>query len=81
MTCIFTVLVSLDYAFNFPDKGVRDVIKMPHMRSLTAFTVCLWMSSGNRKGTLVSYAVSGQDNEMIIEYDGSFDILIDGKRR
>ena len=81
MTGIFVVLVSLDYAFHFPDKGVRDVIKMPGMRSLTAFTVCLWMSSRNRRGTLVSYAVSGQYNELIIEYDGSFDMLINGKRR
>ena len=51
------------------------------MRSLTAFTVCLWMSSSNTKGTLVSYAVSSSDNELIIEYDRYFDLLIGGTKR
>ncbi|XP_078353573.1 uncharacterized protein LOC144638230 [Oculina patagonica] len=70
-----------DYAFHFPDKGVTDVVKIANMpRSLTAFTVCLWMSSGSSRGTLLSYAVSGQDNELIIEYNGSFDMLINGQQ-
>lgn len=73
--------LNLDYAFNFPEKGVNDVVKISGMRSLTAFTVCLWMSSSNTKGTLVSYAVSDYDNELIIEYDRYFDFVIGNKRR
>ena len=51
------------------------------MRSLTDFTVCLWMRSSNTKGTLVSYAVSNSYNELIIEYDRYFDFLIGGTER
>ena len=76
--------VNLDYAFNFPDKGVHDVVKISDMRSLTAFTVCLWMSSSNTRGTLVSYAVgegNNNDNELLIEYNRYFDFLIGGTQR
>ena len=75
------MFLNLDYAFKFPDKGVNDVVKISGMRSMTAFTVCLWMSSRNTKGTLVSYAVSDYDNELIIEYDRYFDFVIDNTRR
>ena len=51
------------------------------MRSLEDFTACLWMMSSNSKGTLLSYAVSGQDNELIIEYDRYFDFLIGGSKK
>lgn len=77
----FFILATLGYAFDFPDKGVNDVVKISGMRSLTAFTVCLWMSSTNARGTPFSYAVSGNDNELLVEYNGSFDILIEGTRR
>ncbi len=78
----FIVLVTLDYAFHFPDKGVTDVVKITNMpRSLSAFTVCLWMSSGNTEGTLLSYAVSGTADELLIKYDGSFDMRIGGTKR
>ena len=73
--------LNLDYAFNFPEKGVNDVVKISGMRSLTAFTVCLWMSSSNTKGTLVSYAVGNSVNELIIEYDRYFYFLIGGTKR
>ena len=73
---------TLDYAFHFPEKGVNDVVKISQMpRSLTAFTVCLWMSSSNTQGTLVSYAVSNSDNELLIEYNRYFDFLIGGTQR
>ena len=78
--CCFFYL-NLDYAFNFPEKGVNDVVKISGMRSLTALTVCLWMSSSNTKGTLVSYAVSNSDNELLIEYNRYFDFFIGGTQR
>ena len=77
----FCFSFNLEHTFHFPQKGVTDVVKISGMRSLTAFTVCLWMSSRNTKGTLFSYAVSNNDNELIIEYDRYFDFVIGNKRR
>ena len=75
--------VTRSYAFHFSEKGVNDVVKISGMRSFMAFTVCLWMSSSNTKGTLVSYAllVSNSDNELLVEYDGNFDFFIGGTQR
>ncbi len=41
------------------------------------------MSSSNNRGTPLSYAVSGQgnDNELLIEYYGNFNVLIGGAKR
>ena len=36
------------------------------MRSLTAFTVCMWMSSSDNEGSPFSYAVSSEYNELLI---------------
>ena len=77
----FCFSVNLEHTFHFPKKGVTDVVKISGMRSLTAFTVCLWMTSSNNKGTLFSYAVSNSDNELLIEYDRYFDIVIGGTPR
>ena len=73
--------VTLDYAFHLPKKGVKDVVKISQVRSLTAFTVCLWMSSSNPIGTLVSYAVSNSENELLIHYIGYFGFEIGGTKR
>ena len=73
--------VTLDCAFHFPKKGVKDVVKISQVRSLTAFTVCLWMSSSNPIGTLVSYAVSNSENELLIHYIGYFGFEIGGTKR
>ena len=57
------------------------MVKISGMRSLTAFTVCLWMSSSTIQGSLVSYAVGSSDNELLIEYNRYFDFLIGGTQR
>lgn len=77
------LFVILDYAFHFPEKGVNDVVKISGMRSLEDFTVCLWMSSSNRdtEGALLSYAVSGTDNELLIKYNRYFEFHIGGEKR
>lgn len=69
--------------FHFPNKGVDDVVKISGIRSLTVFTVCLWMSSSNSQGTLFSYAVSGEgrDNELVIDYNRYLRLLIDNEVR
>ena len=57
------------------------ISQMP--RSLTAFTVCLWMNTIDPQGTLVSYAVSDDsENELLIDYEEEkFSIQIGGKER
>ena len=72
---------NLEYTFHFPKKGVEDVVKISGMRSLTAFTVCVWMSSSDSQGTLFSYAVGNSDNELLIEYNRYLDFLIGGTQR
>ena len=73
---------TLDYAFHFPEKGVKDYVKISSMpRSLTALTVCLWMSSSSPKGSLVSYALPDTDNELLIDYYGRFEIQIGKLKR
>ncbi|XP_020606897.1 neuronal pentraxin-1-like [Orbicella faveolata] len=51
------------------------------MRSLKAFTVCLWMSSSDTQGTPFSYATSVSDlgNELLIEFHEHFSLVIDGQ--
>ena len=71
----------LDYAFHFPVKGVDSAVKITNMQKLTDFTICLWMSSSNTKGSLFSYAVSDSDNELLIFYDRYFQMDIGGESR
>lgn len=66
----------LDYAFHFPEKGVKDVVKITRMSSLTEFTVCMWMNLTTSEGCPFSYAVSDQDNELQIFYDNNFQLII-----
>ena len=51
------------------------------MRSLTAFTVCMWMSSSDTEGSPFSYAVSSEDNELLIYYERYFQLFIGGEKR
>lgn len=51
------------------------------MRSLTAFTVCMWMSSSDTEGGPFSYAVSSEDNELLIYYERYFQLFIGGEKR
>lgn len=82
LKAMYSFFGTLDYAFHFPDQGVTDVVQISGMRSLTVFTVCFWMSSSNTQGTLFSYAVSNDDdNELLIEYNGHFKLVIANERR
>ncbi|XP_078359510.1 uncharacterized protein LOC144643983 [Oculina patagonica] len=71
----------MSYTFHFPNEGVDDVVKSPRMPSFTDFTVCLWMSSSDIHGSLLSYAVSDQANELLIYYDRCLELYIDGAKR
>ncbi|KAL9981036.1 hypothetical protein ACROYT_G009692, partial [Oculina patagonica] len=69
-------------ALLFPNKGVDDFVRITNMRSsLTAFTVCLWMISGDNQGSPFSYAVSSQANELLIFYNNNFEFYIGGEKR
>ena len=50
------------------------------MPSLKAVTVCLWMKSSHH-GTTLSYAVSGSDNELLLENYKKFRFWIGKKYR
>ncbi|KAL9985287.1 hypothetical protein ACROYT_G007668 [Oculina patagonica] len=69
----------LGYDLLFPKKGTSDYVIINNlMPSLTAVTICLWMKvtdTGN-KGTPLSYAVPGSDNELVLyNYNGfSFEV-------
>ena len=74
--------VTLGYAFDFPNKGVTDAVKISSgMPRLTKFTVCMWMSSTNARGTLFSYAVQGRDKELLIDYHGVFTLALGKQAR
>nr|XP_006815114.1 PREDICTED: uncharacterized protein LOC100367357 [Saccoglossus kowalevskii] len=62
--------------YNDTDSNVRITTPVP---SLTEVTFCLWMkSTSTNDGTLVSYAVPGTHNEMILYDYGYLRLLING---
>ncbi len=74
---IYFFFITLDYAFHFPEKGIKDVVKISGMKnSLTAFTVCFWMNLNTSEACPFSYAVSSQDNELQIFYNKNFQLII-----
>ena len=56
------------YALLFPRKGTSDYVMTRGVPSLKAVTVCLWMKTADtgNAGTLLSYAVSGRYNELLL---------------
>ena len=66
-----------DYALHFPKHGVTDYANIWGMRSLTQFTVCLWMKASSRNdGTVFSYSVPGEYNELLIYDHTDFELCI-----
>ena len=56
---------------------------MPSSASdVTAFTVCMWIKVGDQShdGTLFSYAIEDEDNELLITDYSRFKILIGGRK-
>lgn len=49
---------------------------------VTAFTVCMWTKVGDQSddGTLFSYAIEDEDNELVITDYSRFKILIGGSK-
>ena len=49
---------------------------------VTAFTVCMWIKVGDQSddGTVFSYAIEDQDNELLITDYSRFKILIGGRK-
>lgn len=73
---------SKNYALHFQSQGVSDYANIWGMRSLTQFTVCLWMkSSATNYGTPFSYAVTGEDNELLLYNYKDFHVYINGGNR
>ena len=82
---VFSYLFSIfssDFAFYFPTKGVNDYVNIWGMPSLKQFTLCFWMkSSAGNGGTVLSYAVPGQDNELLFFDHTNIDMNIGGQSR
>ncbi|XP_058946195.2 C-reactive protein 3.3-like [Pocillopora verrucosa] len=71
-TCEF---VSPNYSLLFPYKSKNDYVIITHgIPSLTAVTVCMWIKTNatGKNGALLSYAVSGSDNELFLIMPGHF---------
>ena len=52
------------------------------MRSLSKFTVCYWMkSTASNDGTVLSYAVPGQHNELLFFDHTNVHVYIAGDKR
>ena len=50
---------------------------------LTAFTVCLWIKVADQSddGTLFSYALPDEDNEVLVTDYSNFKLLINGRKK
>ena len=51
------------------------------MPSLNASTVCFWMKSSASNAGTFSYAVQGEDNELLLFNYKDFDLRIGGKKK
>ena len=73
----------LDYALEFPSAGVTNYVNIRGMRSLTQFTLCFCMKSSDTSndGTPFSYAVPGEDNELLVFNYKAFKVFIRGESR
>ena len=72
------------YTLQFPKKGTTDYVIITYgMPNLTAVTVCLWIKTTDTrgKGTPLSYAVSGGDNELILYDYRNFEVHINNHGR
>ena len=70
----------IDYALYFPSKGTSDYASLWYMRSLSQFTVCLWMkTTATNQGTPFSYAVPAQHNELLIFDYKAFQLCVGGE--
>ncbi|XP_068679517.1 neuronal pentraxin-2-like [Montipora foliosa] len=73
---------SNDYALQFLTPGVSDYVNIWGMPGLSQVTVCLWMKSNSSNvGVPFSYAVNGEDDELLLYNYGSFDLCIGGQCR
>jgi len=75
-----------NFQLSFPNKTVNDYarIDIPSSASpLTAFTVCMWIKVGDQSddGTLFSYSLPDEDNELLLTDYSRFKLLIGGSKR
>jgi len=69
-----------NYAILFLRKGISDYVNTSGMPSLKAVTVCLWMKTADKgnEGTLLSYAVPGNANELLLVDYRNFALFVRG---
>ena len=73
-------LAADNYALLFLRKGTSDYVNTSGMPSLKAVTVCLWMKTADKgnEGTLLSYAVPGNANELLLVDYRNFALFVRG---
>ena len=78
---IIIIIISI-LDFKFPTSGVTDYVINRNMRRLTAVTVCFWMRSADQtnEGTPFSYAVSAEDNELMLYNYERFKLRVADKK-
>ncbi|XP_078360290.1 uncharacterized protein LOC144644633 isoform X2 [Oculina patagonica] len=72
------------YALFFPKRSTKDYVILNNaMPSLTVVTICLWMkvTDTENKGTPLSYAVPGSDNELVLYNYNGFSFEVAGSSR
>lgn len=70
------------YALYFPRKGTSGYVISGGMPRLNAMTVCLWMkTTASNEGVPLSYAVSGQGNELLLHDYRNFIVWVGGSQR
>ena len=73
-----------NFQLSFPSKSISDYVRFDLLSSvppLTAFTVCLWVKVGDQlgEGTLFSYSVPNNDNEIVVIDYSSLKILVNDR--
>lgn len=76
---------SSNFQLSYPSKTVEDYASYQLSSSaanLNAFTICLWINVGDPSddGTMFSYSLSDEDNELLLTDYSRFKIMIGGSK-
>ena len=75
-----------NFQLSFANKTVSDYVRFDLLSCappLTAFTVCLWIKTGDQSddATLFSYSVPKEDNEIVVYDYASLKLAVNGYER
>ena len=75
-----------NFQLSFPNKSTSDYVRLdlPSCAPpLTAFTVCLWIKSGDKSddGALFSYALPDEANEILVIDYSSLKLMVNDEKK